>query len=82
MPYFLKQWGSRPVVNYYDEPMRQNYDENGWDWPEPIDWSIAIDGQPMPNARVRLKLKDSHGGEWDEWSEDLRVREFPKGVAS
>lgn len=23
------------------------------------------------------KLKDSHGGDWDEWPEDLRVREFP-----
>ncbi|QJE95279.1 DUF5131 family protein [Luteolibacter luteus] len=22
-------------------------------------------------------LKDKHGGEWDEWPEDLRVREFP-----
>lgn len=24
-----------------------------------------------------LKLKDSHGGDMDEWPEDLRVREFP-----
>lgn len=26
----------------------------------------------------RLVLKDSHGGDWNEWPADLRVREFPK----
>lgn len=25
----------------------------------------------------RLKLRDRHGGNWDEWPADLRVREFP-----
>lgn len=25
----------------------------------------------------RLKLKDGHGGNWDEWPEDLRVRQMP-----
>lgn len=25
-----------------------------------------------------LKLKDRHGGDWDEWPESLKVREFPK----
>jgi len=24
-----------------------------------------------------LKLKDSHGGDWNEWPADLRIREFP-----
>ena len=24
-----------------------------------------------------LKLRDSHGGDWSEWPEDLRVREMP-----
>lgn len=28
-------------------------------------------------AASRLDLKDSHGGNMDEWPEDLRVREFP-----
>lgn len=27
-----------------------------------------------------LKLRDSHGGDWDEWPLDLRVREFPRGA--
>ena len=25
-----------------------------------------------------LKLRHSHGGDWDEWPADLRVREFPQ----
>lgn len=25
-----------------------------------------------------LDLRDSHGGDWDEWPEDLRVRQFPR----
>jgi protein gp37 len=29
-----------------------------------------------------LPLKDSHGGDWDEWPEDLRVREFPKSACA
>ncbi|MBT3201488.1 MAG: DUF488 domain-containing protein [Phycisphaerales bacterium] len=38
----------------------------------------TIEGKP-------LDLKDSHGGDWDEWGEwakDLRVRDVPAGVAS
>jgi len=27
---------------------------------------------------VPLQLKDSHGGNWDEWAPSLRIREFPK----
>lgn len=30
------------------------------------------------DALVPLHLKDRHGGEMNEWSEDLRVREFPR----
>lgn len=31
---------------------------------------------PIENGHL-LKLEDSHGGDWEEWPEDLRVREFP-----
>ena len=31
----------------------------------------VTDGKPM-------RLKDTHGGDWAEWPEHLRVREFPK----
>jgi protein gp37 len=33
--------------------------------------------RPMRNGQF-LKLKDAHGGDWDEWDPHLRVREFPK----
>ena len=28
--------------------------------------------------RFRLKLADRKGGDWSEWPEDLRVREYPR----
>ena len=35
-------------------------------------------GQPCMLAyNVGMELKDRKGGDWDEWSEDLRVRQFP-----
>lgn len=36
---------------------------------------ISIDG-PDSHA-IQLDLRDSHGGDWDEWAADLRVREMP-----
>jgi hypothetical protein len=27
---------------------------------------------------VEFELHDKHGGDWDEWPEHLRVREFPQ----
>ncbi|MEX1116715.1 MAG: DUF5131 family protein [Akkermansiaceae bacterium] len=32
---------------------------------------------PTINGRV-MRLKNGHGGEWEEWDEALRIREFPK----
>lgn len=32
-------------------------------------------GDPEPDTRIRLR--DDHGGDWDEWPSDLRVREYP-----
>jgi hypothetical protein len=33
----------------------------------------------MPFWRKKgLILENSHGGDWDEWPDDLRVREFPE----
>ena len=29
----------------------------------------------------RIKLNDSHGGDWSEWTDDLKVREFPEEFA-
>lgn len=40
----------------------------GWD--EPHEFNGVYDDE--------LELRDSHGGDWDEWPDDLKVREFPK----
>lgn len=34
----------------------------------------------IPNSP--LYLKDRKGGDWNEWQKDLRVREYPRGVAA
>lgn len=33
---------------------------------------------PSITLASNIVLRDSHGGNWDEWPEDLRVREFPE----
>lgn len=32
---------------------------------------------PSRNGQV-IRLKDKHGGDWDEWEKNLRLREFPQ----
>lgn len=42
---------------------------------------VIISNAPKTiGAQVILNLKDSHGGNMDEWPLDLRVREFPQAV--
>jgi protein gp37 len=37
-----------------------------------------LGANPVENGN-QLKLKDSHGGDWSEWPQDLRIREMPEG---
>lgn len=37
------------------------------------------DGGDGEGGWVQGTLKDSHGGNWDEWPQSMRVREFPAG---
>lgn len=37
-----------------------------------------IDGAHLVGAPSRIELRDRKGGDWDEWPEALRVREFPR----
>lgn len=41
-----------------------------------FEWA-AVDELGDPNRRYSAMMKDSHGGDWNEWPADLRVREFP-----
>lgn len=48
----------------------------------PVGQWFAEDHQINWNPPVNhWELKDSHGGDWDEWPDDLRVRDFPDPVA-
>ena len=35
-------------------------------------------GEKASDGGVMVNFKDRHGGEWDEWPTDLKVREMPK----
>ena len=43
-----------------------------WGWPQ-LPAGIRV----RPDNHSMLNLRDKKGGDWDEWPEDLRVREFP-----
>lgn len=44
--------------------------DDGPEWPVPLEHDNRGNIVPI--------LRDSHGGDWDEWPADLRVREMPK----
>lgn len=39
--------------------------------------SRPVVGSPLGDEPIPLTLKDHHGGDWEEWPEPLRVRQFP-----
>jgi protein gp37 len=67
---FVKQLGTNPYVE----------NANLWDWP--VDDEIGLYCDPPDSvkafAAVGVMLKHLKGGDWEEWPELLRVREFPK----
>lgn len=79
VPVFVKQLGARPFDGYLSDI---ELVEGGKGRPRPADQPLSPDeARAIVGAlRVerRLKLRDPKGGDPSEWSEDLRVREFPK----
>ena len=53
--------------------------ENGWNLDDEgrVEHDINGYSEEYQGAEVRIHLKDRKGGDWSEWPEDLRVREFP-----
>lgn len=39
-------------------------------------------GAKTYDGNRQVRLRDSHGGDWGEWPEDLRVREFPSSFSA
>lgn len=74
VPCFVKQLGSYVC----------DRNDAGFDGDEPASWPMDSDVDDPDNewdyqgARIRIRLTDRKGGDWNEWPEDLRVREFPR----
>jgi protein gp37 len=73
---FVKQLGARP----YELPAGtgQRYD---------LDTPLGMQGacaelEYLLKGTRKWKLRDRKGGDWSEWPEDLRVREFPPGASA
>lgn len=43
-----------------------------------INYFLKQLGERATDGGAELELKDPHGGDWDEWPEDLQVREMPQ----
>lgn len=62
---------TRPFALEWAEELREHCRKNG------IAFFFKQFGRnPSRNGEV-FRLKDRHGGEWEEWDESLRTREFP-----
>lgn len=67
VPVFVKQLGTVPMMN------EQEWSARNWAW-----LLRASHRDRVPSGHVPLKVEDRKGGDWDEWPEDVRVREFPR----
>lgn len=82
VPAFCKQLGALAVV---PEGRGESNKERAADedrehrlWPEGTRLGNPT-GNPDLNGRV-LRLRDSKGGDMEEWAQDIRVRELPRGA--
>lgn len=67
VPCFVKQLGGKPIFDDYNASV---------EWPQGVYFDSPEDNEPDgPNVAI---LNDKKGGNWNEWPNDLRVREFPE----
>jgi len=64
VPVFVKQLGARPIVA--DKGARSNF---------PLRYKQGVSDD---ENGAYIQLDDRKGGDWTEWPEDLRVREWPR----
>ena len=62
---------TRPFALEWAEELREHCHKHGVAF-----FLKQLGRNPSRNGEV-FRLKDPHGGEWEEWEEPLRVREFP-----
>jgi len=63
---------TRPFALEWAEELREHCRKHGVAF-----FLKQLGRNPSRDGEV-FRLKDKHGGDWDEWPEALRVREFPK----
>lgn len=73
VPCFVKQMGGYVLSR----------NDTGFEGDTPHSWPMDTHteeetAEVYQSAPVRVRLKDRKGGDWNEWPEDLRVREYPK----
>jgi protein gp37 len=75
VPFFMKQMGSRPML-----PITAAGQDEWIAGANKGTWSTRSFARAKDGARLgfALKLRHSHGGNPEEWPEDLRVREWPE----
>lgn len=77
VPCFVKQLGANVVTRNDEVEDQFNILDTGW--PDPhVEHDIHGHRENYQGADCRIRLRDSKGGDPDEWPEDLRVREFPR----
>lgn len=76
---FVKQLGAN-IRTRNDDMLTSDYEEDGWFLTGDGDVEEHLNGyrEDFQGAEVRIRLKDSAGGDLNEWPFDLRVREFPR----
>lgn len=72
VPCFSKQLGSH-VIDRNDA----GFEGDQGQWPAGTEVR-PTDDNGYQGAPVRVMLKDSHGGDWNAWPEDLKIRQMPK----
>lgn len=93
VPVFVKQLGAFPCIpmrlgpslgDIFDDWF-ETFSTNGgriqyWEPTNDGDWARLHSWEnrmPVVGSMKRAYLRDRKGGDWDEWPEDLRVREMP-----
>jgi site-specific DNA-cytosine methylase len=77
VPCFVKQLGGNVVTR--NDMVEDHFNSLDTGWPDPeVEHDIHGFRENYQGADCRIRLQDKKGGDWNEWPEDLRVREFPE----
>lgn len=74
---FIKQLGANIVTR--NDMVEDTFSDGECGWPD-VEVEHQINGfrEDYQGADCRVRLHDKKGGDWSEWPEDIRIREFPK----